>query len=101
MWSYNIEAPAPSTTIPAPSAASLSAAPFATVIVKSSTSKFVTLVEFISPVIFRSPSIDTLPLKTDGEKVEATVIPELKVPSTYSVQKINLNIEGVCQRCNG
>jgi Fur family ferric uptake transcriptional regulator len=33
--------------------------------------------------------------------LEEMVIPELKVPSTYSVQKINLNIEGVCQRCNG
>ena len=57
MSSYNIEADAPSTTIPAPSAAAESAAPFAIVIVLSVTSKSVTEVEFISPVIFKLPVI--------------------------------------------
>jgi len=33
--------------------------------------------------------------------LEEMVVPELKIPSKYSVQKINLNIEGVCERCNG
>jgi len=32
--------------------------------------------------------------------LDELIVPEFKIPKTYSIQKINLNIEGICVSCN-
>jgi len=32
--------------------------------------------------------------------LDELIVPDFKIPKTYSIQKINLNIEGICDNCN-